>query len=53
LVLVVAATIEIPISHHGIEPADLKYSLAPFDFDLIAEITGIKISTAKNTAITM
>jgi hypothetical protein len=52
-VLVVAATIDTPISHHGIEPADLKYSFAPFDLDLIAEITGIRSITAKNAAITM
>jgi hypothetical protein len=35
------------------EPADLKYSLAPFDLDLMAEIAGMRKSTAKNAAITM
>ena len=53
LVLVVAATIETPMSHQGIEPADLKYSLAPFDLDLMAETAGMRKSTAKNAAITM
>ena len=53
LVLVVAATIDMPISHHGMEPADLKYSFAPFDFALKAEIAGIITNAARNAAMMM
>ena len=41
LVDVVAATIETPINHHGIEPADLKYSALSPRLDLNAANAGI------------
>ena len=53
LVEVVAATIETPMSHHGMEPADLKYSRESPDFVRMAATAGISSRTAKNSAIAM
>ena len=49
---VVAATIETPISHHGMEPADLKYSAVSLVFALSEASAGIAASATKNSAIT-
>ena len=51
LVDVVAATIDTPISHHGIEPADLKYSDESFDRALSEASAGIATSATKNAAM--
>ena len=48
---VVAATIEMPMSHHGIEFAPLKYSAPPPERLRNAAIAGMARSTRKNSAI--
>ena len=52
LVEVVAATMDTPMSHQGIDPADLKYSEESLLFATSDASAGIATSAPKNSAIT-